>query len=115
VSHNSWKQLVLNFQRSGRMWTKKNYMKLAKEEESRTIFLLRMWENLNSNSSNYEVWSLFGPLDFFFSWTWHLIFQCVKNVREGIKGLAFLRTKSREMMKESSDFRSGCSGSHHLC
>jgi hypothetical protein len=42
------------------MWTKKNYMKLAKEEERRTIFILGVWEKLNSNSSSYEMWSLFG-------------------------------------------------------
>jgi hypothetical protein len=46
-----------------------------------------------------------------------VIFQCAKSVKKGIGGLAFvfLRTRSREMMKESSDFRSGCNGSHHLC
>jgi hypothetical protein len=38
------------------------------------------------------------------------------NVRKGIGGLdfAFLGTKSREMMKDFSDFRSGYRGNHHV-
>jgi hypothetical protein len=35
-------------------------MKVVEEEEGRAIFLLGVWEKLNSNSSSYEVWSLFG-------------------------------------------------------
>ncbi len=52
ASHDSWRWLVLCFQRSGRMWTKKNYMKLV-EEEGRQF--LGGWKKLNSNSSNCEV------------------------------------------------------------
>jgi hypothetical protein len=33
VSHSSWRQLVLSFQRSGGRWTRNKYMKLAKEED----------------------------------------------------------------------------------
>jgi hypothetical protein len=29
--------------------------------------------------------------------------------------LTFLGTKLKEMMKESNDFKSDCSGNHHLC
>jgi hypothetical protein len=35
---------VLGFQRSGRMWTKKIYMKLVEEEEKARIFLLGVGE-----------------------------------------------------------------------
>jgi hypothetical protein len=38
VSHNFWKRLLLNFQSSEGMWTKKNYMKLAEEEEKGQVF-----------------------------------------------------------------------------
>ncbi len=33
VIRNSWKQLVLSFQRNNEMWTKKNYEKLVEEEK----------------------------------------------------------------------------------
>jgi hypothetical protein len=35
----------------------------------------------------------------------------------GVGGLKFalLGTRSREVMKESNNFRSDCGGSHHLC
>jgi len=40
----------------------KNYMKMVEEEEKEAIFFLGMWEKLSSNSSSYEMWSLFGFL-----------------------------------------------------
>ncbi len=42
VNHDSWKWLVLCFQKSRRMWTKKNYMKLIEEKEESAIFF---WED----------------------------------------------------------------------
>jgi hypothetical protein len=33
VSHNSWRRLVLSFQKDGRWWTKGNYMKLVKRKK----------------------------------------------------------------------------------
>jgi hypothetical protein len=57
------------------MWMKKNYMKLAEEEEGMNF--LGVWKKLNSDSSSCEVWIWFGfwiviiwaqmPSDFFFS------------------------------------------------
>ncbi len=43
VNHGSWGWLVLNFQRSERMWTMQSYMKLAEKEEG-GIFLLQVGE-----------------------------------------------------------------------
>jgi hypothetical protein len=51
VNHDFWKRLVLSFQRSGRMWTKNFFMKLAEEKEGQQFFL-GMWEKLSSNSSS---------------------------------------------------------------
>jgi hypothetical protein len=59
------------------MWIRKNYMKLAEEEERKTFF---WWKKLNSNFSNCEVVELVwiwhsnqmgknAPMEFFFSLT----------------------------------------------
>jgi hypothetical protein len=41
ASHDSRRQLVLNFQKGRGMWIKKNYMKLVEEEEGGQFFF---WE-----------------------------------------------------------------------
>jgi hypothetical protein len=51
VNHNSWKLLMLNFQRNARMWTNKNYMKLVEEEEEARFFFWE-WEKLSFDSSS---------------------------------------------------------------
>jgi len=50
ASHNYWRRLVLNFQKNKRMWTIKNYMKLAEEEEEAWFFFWE-WEKLSFDST----------------------------------------------------------------
>ncbi len=42
-----------------------------------------------------------------------LCLECQERNRRS--SICILRTRSREMMKKSNNFKSGCSGNHHLC
>jgi hypothetical protein len=84
VNHDSGKWLVLSFQGNRKMWMRKNYMKLAEEEEGMQFFgsveevkfwFFKLWSVelvwiLDSNQLGMNA-----PLDFLFSWT--LIFTVI--------------------------------------
>jgi len=61
VNHDSWRWLVLCFQGSGRMWMKKNYMKLT-EERKRSRGNFGGLEEIKFRF--FKLWSCWVHLDF---------------------------------------------------